>query len=194
MHVCTDMSAAGRLSNATTSIHPGRPCGPECSICSKVPSDKRFTHGSMLSDWQKLHTCISITSGQCICWKCVKALRRQGCTAAKENKPPVCQSTCSVDLHDCSAAAYVHNGTLSCRQTARAQSERTVRSGSVPDPLPNYHYQPLGSSVWAMEHVLGVSRVEVHTITQVEVTKLSACRACVALHAQRQDFRRESIL
>ena len=72
------MSAAGRLSNAT-SIHPGRPCGPECSICSKVPSDKRFTPGSMLSDWQKLHTCISITSGQCIkfCWKCVKALRQR---------------------------------------------------------------------------------------------------------------------
>ena len=61
----------------------------------------------MLSDWQnwqKLHTCI--TSGQCIYCKCVKALRRQVCTAAKENKPPVSQSTCSI--HDCSGAASVH--------------------------------------------------------------------------------------
>ena len=63
----------------------------------------------MLSDWQnwqKLHTCTSITSGQCIYCKCVKALRRQVCTAAKENKPPVSQSTCSI--HDCSGAASVH--------------------------------------------------------------------------------------
>ena len=169
MHVCSDVS--GRKTQKChkhTYLTTMLPCGPECSIGSKVPSDKRFTRGAMLSDWQKLHTCMhNHHVSQCICWKCVKALRRQVCTAAKENKPPVCQSTCSV--HDCSAAASVHS-------PADKLHVHRLNEQCEPVPCPA-HYSEFTSSVSAMQHVLGVSRGSHQNTGQVEVTKLSTCRA-----------------
>lgn len=108
----------GRNSRGAT-LHPDRPCGPVCTLCSKQPSRCSFTHAADFDDWTALpgHTpqsrCIDNTA--CICYNCLKKLRK-GKHEEKEDSSTKC-SECDEPVH-CKGV---------CRQHYREQYSNAAR-------------------------------------------------------------------
>ena len=117
-----------------------RKCGPRCAICGTTPSQQRFTHSVDIDKWNSLqHTNTSrlIETTACVCWSCVRRLRKPLSTINKQNVIQCSTSTCENEGFCKGLCRQHYREDSSCSRLLCSTCSKRIKAGEPWRKTPN---------------------------------------------------------